>query len=244
MLGLYSKDSTGNNEVIEASAVARPIEGEQGPLQHKALGMIRRMKGDLVRYDKVKISDWDALEAGTRLKYLEEVWKQVNKEYDRFCGSSEDSIGNECSVAFSELVEEYLPLKSAMQARIGNVLSTESTDQTQIIQVGDQRIQIQLSEPAKVPKFTGKEVEWAKFKALFETEVHNNTKYSASQKMHYLVGAALYGNRPYTAEDSYAALWKQMCDRYGNEYITVQVHLQALFGMSPLRGASSEGLGG
>lgn len=111
--------------------------------------MIRRMKGDLVRYDKVKISDWDALEAGTRLKYLEEVWEQVNKEYDRFCGSSEDSIGNECSVAFSELVEEYLPLKSAMQARIGNVLTTETTDQTQIIKVGDQRIQTQLSEPAR-----------------------------------------------------------------------------------------------
>ena len=56
--------------------------------------------------------------------------------------------------------------------------------------------------------------------------------------------AALYGNWPYTGEESYAALWKQMCDRYGNEYITVQVHLQALFGMSPLRGASSEGLRG
>lgn len=51
---------------------------------------------------------------------------------------------------------------------------------------GGQVIQIQLTEPPKVPKFSGHEIDWANFRAQFEAEVHNNIQLTNSQKLRKL----------------------------------------------------------
>lgn len=210
---------------------------------HLNATLIRRL---ISAYNDEAIAQGSTNEARTRMERLEEVWRDLDKEWNASAGSTISNADlNICSEFFGQITEEYLHFKAKLRDRIGQapslVNSRTAPGQATAVAASGQVIHIQMAEAPKVPKFSGLEVDWANFRAIFDVEVHTNPRFTNTQKMHLLLAslqgraAKAYANWPIINDTSYELLWAEICKQYSNEYNTIRAHLQALHALKPMQ---------
>ncbi|XP_041972778.1 uncharacterized protein LOC121728634 isoform X1 [Aricia agestis] len=95
-----------------------------------------------------------------------------------------------------------------------------------------------------LPHFDGNYQYWLEFRDTFVSLIHENDCINDINKFHYL-RASLQGNAALLIKnidfkkDNYKIAWDLLCERYNNNRLLVNNHLQALFDVEPIRGESS-----
>ncbi|XP_050360100.1 uncharacterized protein LOC126779937 isoform X1 [Nymphalis io] len=95
-----------------------------------------------------------------------------------------------------------------------------------------------------LPHFDGTYQCWLEFRDTFTSLIHNNTTINDINKFHYL-RASLQGNAALIIKnidfkgDHYNIAWDLLCERYNNNRILVNNHIQALFDVESITNESS-----
>lgn len=195
------------------------------------------------------VVSWQA--GDTRLSRLEDEWAGFDQAFnEQKCKSMSDAELSAISECFGEGEKIYLALKSQLRSYMEEQrpLAGSSGSAISMIGTAQQSMQLQIAEPALVPKFSGNEEEWANFRDAFKTEVHLNPRYTQAQKLRKLMssleGRAKRAIGTWTASDerSYPLAWEALCKIYDNEYRTIQAHLQKIFALKPMSQSSRDSL--
>lgn len=91
----------------------------------------------------------------------------------------------------------------------------------------------------EIPKFDGNIIAWCSFRDMFRSLVHENDLYSNVERFHYLLsylsGPALTIVKTVPlAADNYYIAWNALVDRYDNQRLLVNAHIEQLFTFAPL----------
>lgn len=98
-----------------------------------------------------------------------------------------------------------------------------------------------------LPTFSGVYEEWHSFFGIFDSLIHSNNSLNEVQKFHYLK-AALKGEAAEAIESleitgaNYRDAWYRLKERYDNERVAVQKHIEAIFELPALRKESGSDL--
>lgn len=107
------------------------------------------------------------------------------------------------------------------------------------------RSHIQLPK-IKIPNFDRDLLRWCAFRDTFLSIVHNNTNLSNTERFHYLL-SAIPGNASAVvrsvplSEANYEVAWNALTERYDNQRLLINAHLESLFNFSPLTSSSLDG---
>lgn len=180
------------------------------------------------------------------LEQLEKKWSEVEQEWREL----HTFVQSEAMLAivgqeYARNAEIYMQLKGKLRTRMclappmGWTQATGSSSMA--IGATGQTIQIQMPEPVNVPKFSGKDEDWARFRAAFIAEVHNNGRLNNAQKLRHLLSAIegrardILGQWSPNQGESYEQAWKSLCHAYDNEYNTVKAHLRRIDDLRPVQ---------
>lgn len=99
----------------------------------------------------------------------------------------------------------------------------------------------------QLPTFSGRYQEWLEYHDTYKSLIHDNTTIPKIHKFHYLrnslkENAALIIKSLEFSADNYDIAWDLLCDRYQNDRILVNNHIQALFNIQPVLQESSRAL--
>jgi hypothetical protein len=148
---------------------------------------------------------------------------QVN-ELDPECfGESDPKVG--------EMENFYLEVKEKAQ----QLLADKEPQRNHREDLRDVQFKPQLPD-VPLPSFDGSYLGWPEFKNLFEPLVGKNSalRTSPALKIHYLKEAIKDGSAKGLISDdivkanNYDAAWKLLEDRYGNERIQIESHIEAI----------------
>ncbi|CAK1597329.1 unnamed protein product [Parnassius mnemosyne] len=95
-----------------------------------------------------------------------------------------------------------------------------------------------------LPHFDGNYQCWLEFRDTFTSLIHDNSSINEINKFHYL-RASLQGNAALVIKnidfkgDHYKIAWDMLCERYNNNRLLVNNHMQALFDIDPIVKESS-----
>lgn len=98
-----------------------------------------------------------------------------------------------------------------------------------------------------LPKFNGAYHDWLEFRDTFISIIHINNNIDNINKLHYLRAslkgsAALVINNLDFTSTNYDIAWKLLCDRYDNNRLLVNNHVQMLFNVEPINKEASKAL--
>ncbi|KAJ8724480.1 hypothetical protein PYW08_015954 [Mythimna loreyi] len=99
----------------------------------------------------------------------------------------------------------------------------------------------------QIAKFNGEYFRWLEFRDTFESLIHNNDRISEINKFYYL-NSYLEGNAARIVSNlevsskNYAEAWKLLCQRYNNNRILINHHLNSLLNIKPLPRDSEKSL--
>ncbi|XP_047543273.1 uncharacterized protein LOC125075609 [Vanessa atalanta] len=99
----------------------------------------------------------------------------------------------------------------------------------------------------QLPKFGGRYEDWLEFRDTFVSLIHENQGIVDIQKFHYL-RASLEGGAAQVIRSigfsscNYKIAWDLLCDRYNNERLLIQNHVQSMFVIEPLKRESALGI--
>lgn len=192
-----------------------------------------------------QIDKWSEQALRVRLPRLEDAWLAFESTFNeqKNLTLTEDQI-EAIGKCFREGEEIYLNVKTQMHIRLESFQPAALSTPNHMRQT----VQVQLAEPACVPKFSGNEIEWANFRDAFMTEIHANARYTDAQKLRKLLGLlegrakSAMGTWTTSNEGAYTMALSALCKLYDNEYGTVQAHLRKVFALKPIQQASSYGL--
>ncbi|XP_022829237.1 uncharacterized protein LOC111358355 [Spodoptera litura] len=99
----------------------------------------------------------------------------------------------------------------------------------------------------KLPIFSGRYQEWLEYHDTYKSLIHDNTTIPKIHKFHYLRNslkdtASLIIKSLEFSADNYDVAWDLLCDRYHNDRILVNNHIQELFKIQPVVKESSQAL--
>lgn len=198
-----------------------------------------------------------AADTETNMEQLRTLWCGVETGWERATNMPLTQGQLEEAAAFyAEISEIYMRQNARLRGRHRELMQEAATPPNvtgpsawPLVTTGSgQVIQIQLTEPPKVPKFSGQEIDWANFRAQFEAEVHNNAQLSNAQKLRKLLGALegrakqAIGDWPTSDENSYDSAWQALCRQYGNDLNTICAHMSRLFALRMVRHPTAEAL--
>lgn len=222
---------------LEASSVPSSIKLHMAILQRV-----------IQNHTDLYVSNWGLDETTARIEQFSGILRKFELEW---LSMSQNQLSHQqlidCSDFYTKAEEMFLVHKMKLGVHL-KLITTSTPAINTMTPINNQAIQIQLSEPPKVPKFSGLEVDWANFRAIYEAEIDNNTRFSDAQKMRYLLSALqgraeiMYKNWPIGDGSSYKKLWSEICMQYGNEYNTIRAHLQTMASIQPLQKPSCESM--
>lgn len=192
------------------------------------------------------IAEASLVETEACMEHLKTLWRGVEAGWEATTNIQLTPTQlDEAAQFYTEISESYMLRNAQLHSRHREITQeaaalpnvTGPGAWPRVSTSSGQVIQIQLTEPPKVPKFSGMEIDWANFRAQFEAEVHNNAQLSNAQKLHKLLGALegrakqAIGDWPTTDENSYASAWQTLCRQYGNDLNTICAHMSKLFAL-------------
>ncbi|KAG7305534.1 hypothetical protein JYU34_009613, partial [Plutella xylostella] len=98
-----------------------------------------------------------------------------------------------------------------------------------------------------LPTFSGRYQDWLEYHDTYKSLIHTNTSIPKIHKFHYLrntlkeSASIIIKSLEFSAEN-YDVAWDLLCDRYNNDRILVNNHIQALFNIQPVVQESSKAL--
>ncbi|XP_062525659.1 uncharacterized protein LOC105842393 isoform X2 [Bombyx mori] len=98
-----------------------------------------------------------------------------------------------------------------------------------------------------LPIFSGRYQEWLEYHDTYKSLIHDNTTIPKIHKFHYLrntlkeSASYIIKSLEFSAEN-YDIAWDLLCDRYNNDRILVNNHIQAIFNIPPIVQESSKAL--
>lgn len=194
------------------------------------------------RRSNEEIATMSVPEIDVYLEQLEKTWSDIEREWrelNTFIHSAPmlTKVGEE----YARYAEIYMQLKGKLRTRkcLAPAVGWTQIPGASAMTIGaaGQTIQIQMPEPVNVPKFSGKDEDWSRFRAAFVAEVHNNARLNNAQKLRYLLGAIegrardILGQWTPNQGESYEQAWQSLCQAYDNEYNTVQAHMRRIDGL-------------
>lgn len=131
--------------------------------------------------------------------------------------------------------EQYYFVKAIAEVLIPVVPTSVELPKTE-------RLRIQLPN-IQIPKFDGDILQWSVFRDMFSSLVHDNTNLSNMERFHYLLtavsGSASSVVRSIPLSDAnYPIAWNALHERYDNQRLIMNAHLDKLFSFSPLRSST------
>lgn len=183
------------------------------------------------------------------LEQLEKVWTEIEQEWRNLrthvpSETALERIGQE----YARHADLYMELKTTLRTHstvtqaIGWPTSAQANGSTAVaIGNNGQSIQIQLAEPITVPRFSGRDEDWARFRSVFLAEVHSNLRLNNSQKLRHLLNAIggrarhILGNWTSDLGESYDLAWQSLCTTYDNEFNTIRAHLRKIDALRPIQ---------
>ncbi|XP_061724952.1 uncharacterized protein LOC133530899 isoform X1 [Cydia pomonella] len=98
-----------------------------------------------------------------------------------------------------------------------------------------------------LPTFSGRYQDWLEYHDTYKSLIHDNQSIPIIHKFHYLRsslkdGASLVIKSLEFSSDNYKVAWDLLCERYTNDRILVNNHLNALFNINPVLQESSRAL--
>lgn len=98
-----------------------------------------------------------------------------------------------------------------------------------------------------LPTFSGRYQEWLEYHDTYKSLIHDNKTIPKIHKFHYLrnslkESASLIIKSLEFSANNYDVAWDLLCDRYHNDRILVNNHIQALFNIQPVVQESSRAL--
>lgn len=178
-------------------------------------------------------------ESEVHLEQLEKKWAEVEREWRELRGFEHEGQALELiGLEYARHSELYLQAKVKLRTRISSAkaIICAAPVGSSAITLGatGQTIQIQMPDPVKVPRFSGQDEDWARFRSTFVAEVHSNSRFNSSQKLRHLLNAIegrareILGQWTPDNGSSYEQAWLGLCNAYDNEYNTVQAHLRKI----------------
>lgn len=183
------------------------------------------------------------------LERLEKEWAEIDQEWRSFrsTGCSE-TVLERIGCEYMRPSDMYMELKAILRARLSIAQSigwttTPSSDGAPSLSLGamGQTIQIQIAEPINIPRFSGRDEDWALFRNTFVAEVHSNVRLNNPQKKRHLLNVIdgrarnILGNWSPDCGESYEQAWQGLCNAYDNEYNTVQAHMRKIDALRPIQ---------
>lgn len=204
-----------------------------------------------------EIAHASAADTEATMEQLQALWRGVESGWELATQMplTQEQLA-EAATFYAEISEIYMRRNVQLRSR-HRELAPGSTTMPAVTGPGEwpltttsngQVIQIQLTKPPKVPKFSGQEIDWASFRAQFEAEVHNNAQLSNAQKLRQLLGALegrakqAIGDWSTTDENSYDSAWQALCRQYGNDRNTIRAHMVKLFALKAVRQPTADAL--
>lgn len=98
-----------------------------------------------------------------------------------------------------------------------------------------------------LPQFNGSYQNWLEYRDTFHSLIHNNEMLDNVSKFHYLraslsgSAALIIKNIDFTSEN-YSTAWDLLCERYNNNRLLVNNHVQTLFNVDPIQKESSRSI--
>ncbi|XP_063545181.1 uncharacterized protein LOC134753270 [Cydia strobilella] len=98
-----------------------------------------------------------------------------------------------------------------------------------------------------LPTFSGRYQDWLEYHDTYKSLIHNNTSIPNIHKFHYLRNslkdsASLIIKSLEFSTENYDVAWDLLCERFNNDRILVNNHIQALFSIKPVTQESSKAL--
>jgi hypothetical protein len=129
-----------------------------------------------------------------------------------------------------------------IMAIAANVEGDESSSSSMTAQNNQEGSRIQLSK-IQIPNFNGDILCWITFRDIFKSLVHDNVNITNIERYHYLLssvsGSAGAVIRSIPLSDSnYAVAWKSLNDRFDNQRLIMNAHLDRLFEFPLLKSSS------
>ncbi|OXA48900.1 uncharacterized protein LOC110855150 [Folsomia candida] len=180
-------------------------------------------------------------------QYLETVTKNQEKVEDSF----ERILANLEGADVTPHAKEYttlLEISFEIKSEIGEILAKFGTPTTTTTTPKTPPTGADVKLPRlNLPQFDGKIEDWASFRDLFITAIHNNNKISDSQKLTYLKGqlkgeASRQVQSITITDANYLVAWGLLEDRYQNDRQLLFALLQRLTSQHQLTTATSSSL--
>ena len=155
-----------------------------------------------------------------RLDSVREIWAEIRRIHSEIIVRDDtdtdayvpDKWFDRIKDVFENAEEDFLLLLAFFNKSVVDVSFSEA---------GSESSRVAKLPKIPLPKFSGKEEDWASFCDLFTTLVHNITGLSDAIKLQYLKScltdeAAEQIKDVKTIDGNYASTWKALKDRYGN----------------------------
>ncbi|XP_054706729.1 uncharacterized protein LOC129216539 [Uloborus diversus] len=168
------------------------------------------------------------------LKRIQESASELRSQYYQLIEKDEDLPPIEKDLDELELKTEEL------EVRIYTFLSTHEENNS--TNESKNNALVRLPE-LSISKFAGKIEEWNNFKMQFNSIINSNNQLSDVHKLQYLQ-SCLVGEAKHlmSAEDTYDSLFKALEERYENERIIVETHVNSILKYSKIQQQSTKEL--
>lgn len=189
-----------------------------------------------VRFRKIQdlYDEFDTVQ--TQIEQICEIPEDEQKERENF------ESGYFVAIAVAqELIDTYaVEAGSAASERSGASVTGSGT----AIHAGGPNVKLPTIQ---IPTFSGRYQDWLEFHDTYKSLVHTNTTISDIHKFHYLraslkdSASLIIQSLEFSAEN-YQIAWALLCERYNNDRILINNHVQALFGIDQITKESSKAL--
>lgn len=217
-------------------------------LQENIAAQINKSKVNFKKASKDRIS---LSYINTRLESLERHWLEFQSNHRKIILEVKSEELQKSSYIKDDLYdateENFMDYKSLMREVIQK-LKPDPTASKSTASEGNKGTELNVKLPKiEIPKFSGKYSEWASFRDMFTSLIHNNGSIDNVQKLHYLKSSVtgeaeqLLRHIPVTS-DNYKVCWTQLESRYNNKKYLANCILKKLTSQKVLTTESSSAI--
>ncbi|XP_075990254.1 uncharacterized protein LOC142985897 [Anticarsia gemmatalis] len=198
--------------------------------------LLKKTQINLKKCPKERLSKPGYLQ--TRIQTIEEYWNTFKKAHQELLKCTTREQRGVISYFVNEEFFHQEDLYICMMGDLKDLLTAKtpdlsSTSNTSCIEHSPMKVKL---PSIKLPTFSGNYEEWPTFKDLFISLIHECTKLSDIEKIHYLKTsvtgeAALLLKHIQPTSANYIQAWESLTHRYNNKRIIVNALLKRLFAL-------------
>lgn len=210
---------------------------------------IGSIKGQLTRFSDFVDNFNTTLDYAVLATRLDKVEQHFLNDFDNYQTqleliSGDSDTSDEARSDFEQ--KYYSAISKAKSILNSNLSAVTSSSQVPISPQTSTTNPIKLP-PINIPQFDGSFDKYLQFYDTFKAIIHENKSLAPTQKFYYLLsslkGEALQTIQAIQISDTnYFIAWKLVCEKYQNDRLIINSHIQSIFELSALNRESKDGL--